>query len=523
MIKKILFPSFFVLFCTVILALSIRGIPGNPTSQTMNEDQWKDSGPFELSPERGRYSLLYSIIEDKSFIFSLPVARFAAPDVAYKDGNYMSLFAPGISFLVIPGYLIGKIFNLAQVGAFAIIAVFAIINTLLIRAIARYLGAKEIPAIIGGLVFLFATPAFAYAVSLYQHHVSTFLILFSVYALLRFRVVIALPVVWLLYAASVVIDYPNLFMMFPIGVAALWKTFDLIQKKRTITFSLHTIHIVSIFVVIIPMVFFFWFNQSSYGNPFQLSGTLEAARTIGEDGKPVVDASQEKNAFKRRNELTQQKIITTGFFKTRNLLNGFYIHFVSPDRGMILFAPVMIFGIIGILEAYKRRISHVPLLLSIIGFNILLYSMWGDPYGGWGFGSRYLIPAYSLFGIFVALCITFWKRNTVLLCIFFVIMTISVSVNTLGAITSNRNPPKIETLALEQLSGREEKYTFMRNVQYLNSNTSKSYIYQVFAHNTLTAWQYYFILTGFILTPVLLSMIYFAYTERRMGNGSDAS
>lgn len=92
----------FVIFCVVILATSLRGIAGNPTENTLNKLQWSDNGPFELSPDRGRFALAFSLAEDHSFYFSLPIARFATPDLGFKDGHYVSLFAPAVSFIIIP-------------------------------------------------------------------------------------------------------------------------------------------------------------------------------------------------------------------------------------------------------------------------------------------------------------------------------------------------------------------------------------------------------------------------------------
>src|SRR3990167_10895887 len=128
MIKSFLLNLLFIIFCAVILALGLRGIRGNPTSEDLNYQYWKDEGPLELSPDRGKYALTYSIVEDKSFKFSLPVARFATPDLGYVNGQYVSLFAPGVSFITIPGYILGKSFGAAQVGPFAIIALFALLN-----------------------------------------------------------------------------------------------------------------------------------------------------------------------------------------------------------------------------------------------------------------------------------------------------------------------------------------------------------------------------------------------------------
>src|SRR3989344_1802836 len=123
------------IFCVIILTLTVKGKSGNPTETTMNDLGWTTNGPFELSPERGRFALTYSLVENKSVGFSIPVARFASPDVGYKDGRYVSLFAQGVSFLSIPGYLIGKFFGASQVGAFLTSSFFAIFNFILIRVL----------------------------------------------------------------------------------------------------------------------------------------------------------------------------------------------------------------------------------------------------------------------------------------------------------------------------------------------------------------------------------------------------
>lgn len=114
-----------ILSAAIVLALTVRGTYGIPNSNELNSQKWIEDGPFELSPERGRFALLYSIVEDKSVHFSESVARFALPDLGYKNGNYVSLFAPGVSFLAIPGYLLGKFFGASQVGAFATSGLFA--------------------------------------------------------------------------------------------------------------------------------------------------------------------------------------------------------------------------------------------------------------------------------------------------------------------------------------------------------------------------------------------------------------
>lgn len=507
----------FFIFCAFVLFLSIRGIAGNPTPAQLNTLSWRDDGPFELSPERGRFALLYSIAEHQSFSFEPEIARFATPDIGYMNGKYLSLFAPGLSFIVAPGYLLGKLFGISQVGTFAVIGLFALLNAWLIRAIAIRLGAHPVAATIGAFAFLFASPAFTYAVTLYQHHVSTFLILLSIYLLIRFTNFWSLAAIWALCAFSISVDYPNAFMMLPIGVAALGRTLLVKREDGKVKFSLPLVRVFAFIGVVLPLVFFMWFNAGSYGSPFRLAGSLPQVKEVSDSGKPVFK-TEEKEAIKKVENQTSEGQNILAFFKNRNLINGVYTHFWSPDRGMFLYTPVMLFGLLGVFFLFKRQKSYFPLLMAILGFNVLLYSMWGDPYGGWAFGSRYLIPSYAILSIFIAMVLTKFKHYNVFLFVFAIVFAYSLAVNTLGAITSSKNPPQVEAKALEQLSGHKEEYTYMRNVEMLNSNNMNAFVFKSYVHNYMSAWSYYSYLAVMLIIFGMFLLFYFKSVIREERN-----
>lgn len=512
--KNILLSVLFIIFCAAILLLSLRGIPGNPTSKDLNYDHWKDNGPLELSPDRGRFALTYSIIEDKSFYFSVDIARFATPDLGFANGNYVSLFAPGVSYIIIPGYLLGKSIGASQVGSFAIIALFALTNVILLRAIAIKLGANKIAATLSSLIFIFATPAFTYAVTLYQHHISTFLILLSIYVLLKWKNVWSLLLVWFLAAASIPIDYPNLFLMFPIALYALGRIIITKVDEEKITVNFKLAAITTIISAAVPLLFFMYFNKMSYGNPFQFSGTIPSVKAIDNEGRPALpnEFGQEKKDTLISPEKQEKSAVR--FFNSRNILEGLNTHFVSQDRGIIFYSPVILFSVVGIIFAYRSKMPMYTLFLAIIGVNITLYSMWGDPYGGWAFGSRYLIPTFAIASIFIAIALTHLKKNILFLSLFSIFAIYSIAVNTLGAITSSRIPPKVEALPLEKISGREEKYTYARDIDFLNNNRSKSFVYSTFVGSYLTAWQYYYLITLSIITFFTILITFLIFFEK---------
>ncbi len=366
---------------------------------------------------------------------------------------------------------------------------------------------------IAALIFLFATPAFAYAVNLYQHHVSTFLILISLYASLKFRNWISAFIVFFATGVAIPLDYPNLFFFLPIAIYIFFKSFFLEKIRSKIVIKISLLKVLSPVIMIIPISFFLWFNNASYGSPFQLSGTLPTSKKVlNIESLSKKDITSQVEESRRRSLKEGKTKSALNFFKTRLLLNGFYIHFVSPDRGIIYYAPVILFGIVGFILAYKNKVRLSSLLVSIIGANILLYSMWGDPWGGWAFGSRYLIPSYAILSIFVALFLTYLRKRIVFLAIFSLIAFYSIAVNTLGALTTSAMPPKVEILELERISGVPQKYTFERNWDVLISGNSKSFVYNKFFKNYFNPVIYYqiiiiliFIVTGGLIFIYVIS------------------
>lgn len=483
-------------FAAIILAFSLRGNWGVPTDQDLNDATWKENGPFELSPERGRFALTYSLVENHTSFFTLPLARFTTPDLGYANGNFVSLFAPAVSYLAVPGYLIGKMIGVSQVGAFATSAIFALANAYLIFRLVVRFSRNHSAAVLAGLGFLFLTPAYAYAVNLYQHHISTFFILLTLNIVSVPVTWWSLALVWLCSILAITVDYPNAILMTPIALVALTKIMTVSRIRQGINIKVKLSYILTFIAAILPLTLFLQFNAVNYGSPFKLSGTVQSVDALSPDGKPLhvssLDPASEHTEIR---ETTNQKT-ATGFFRTRNLINGLYIHLFSPDRGLIIFAPIIIVGIIGLWLSRMIPNWNVPLLLATVVANLLLYSLWGDPWGGWAFGSRYLIPAYAILAIGVGAVLDRYRRNILVLLIFAILGIYSLAVNAAGALSTSANPPQVQVLELEALSGRRERYSWDRNLEFLWNGKSKSFVYQTWFKDRFTAWQYYLGVTG---------------------------
>ncbi|MBN1169277.1 hypothetical protein JXA63_05295 [Candidatus Woesebacteria bacterium] len=488
---KIIGKIIFFLSVFLAISLSIKGQPGSIDLSNYKPNYWIENGPFELSPERGRFTLTYSIIENDSTIFDTSIAGFAAPDLGYKDGKFVSLFAPGLSYILVPGYIFGKLIGYNQFGANLVVALFALFNTCLVCSLTRRLGAKAMASFTAALVFIFATPAFSYAGSLYQHHITTFILLSSFLILLKERVnFIDLAIVFLLISSGVLIDYPNAVILFPLGVLALSKIVKFKNKKNIFKFKIRPLMFISALSVIPVIMLFFAYNKVTYGNYLQLAGTVQSVAEV-KNGKPFFEGSEKEDSFVE--ESPEEDKSALGFFETRNLINGLYTHTISPDRGILIYAPVLLFSFIGGYMLFNKKDRYLWFFVLTVGLNVVLYSLWGDPWGGWAYGSRYLIPSYSLMAILVGISLSKIRTNKTLRLFFMIFLVYSIFVNTLGAVTSNSNLPKIEAEELTFRSGKEQKYTYFRNIDLLNEDKSKAFIYNLAGPQSINAWGYFFI------------------------------
>ena len=290
------------------------------------------------------------------------------------------------------------------------------------------------------------------------------------------------------------------------SLVSTWISTQTVRTKTTIHIAPYKLF--TIIGVVLPLLFFMWFNKMSYGNPLQFSGTVPTASSIGPDGKPATPPSfSVRNADEYLNP-EKQKRSAVHFFQARNLVNGLFIHLFSPDRGILYFTPVMIFALLGGIVMGNKQKRLLQLLLGIIAADITLYSLWGDPWGGWAFGSRYLIPAYAIAAILIGAALQHYRKNAIVLILFSLTLIYSVGVNTLGALTSNANPPKTQVLALEQQTGKQEKYTVARNYDAVLANNSKSFVFQTIGEKYITAMQFYILLSVIILLPALGVLFY---------------
>jgi hypothetical protein len=133
--------------------------------------------------------------------------------------------------------------------------------------------------------------------------------------------------------------------------------------------------------------------------------------------------------------------------------------------------------------------------------------MWGDPYGGWAFGPRYLIPAMAALAVCLPFARPVFSGRRLWYWLFILALAYSAWVSVLGAVTTTANPPKFEIDAVADEYGWSKHYNFVRNWEYLQENGSRSFVYNFFGQKYMSAEIYFYILfaAAFLLAYVNLA------------------
>lgn len=482
-----------------IFAAVLRGVPGNPTASEIRTNLEKRSQPFELSPERGRYAIIMALDENKSFALSAQLRDVVYPDVGYYEGRYYSFFAPGISLLAYPFYFVGKQFNIGQVASYSVISLFALLNMAIIYKICRH--TFKLPywaGLFGGIMFAFGSTSLSYANTMYQHHVTTFFILSSFYAVWKFAQkgrfsYLWAVMVWCNYALAIFIDYPNAILMFPVMVYLLIETVSIIREKRKLYLTVRLGSIITMIAFLGITAVHGYYNYVNFDSPLRVSGSLIGYKAIKDFH--LLDSKKGKENLKKFEAMKQP----VGFFKEENLPKGLFILLFDTDKGIFFFAPIFLIAVFDIVSLVRRIDRRYGVLLATVALNLFLYASFDDPWGGYAFGPRYLIPTMGVLSILASEFLVIGKRKLLIRGMTFLLFLYSAFIALLGALTTNSIPPKVEAIPLHSA------YNFVLNYSILKRGISSSYLYNTFFNN-VSLWTYFMILYGGIILLFVLTL-----------------
>lgn len=500
-IKKHTRAVFFIVVVFLLLLLTVRGDTGQPLAYQFDKST-AVGGPFESSNSTARYALTEAIVERRSLSLTDEEARFASPDIVFYHNHFYSIFMPGISFIGVPFYMLGKLFNVPQVSTYLSMIFFAACNMFLLYVIGRRLGLSTYAAILGGFTFLFATDALPYAQSYTQHHVTTTLLLLAILNAIGKRTVKKNILFGFIIGAAMLIDIPNIVLLVPVGLYILAQHLTRKATPNGFVVSFQLI-IVGIIFGLLPFIAIFgWYNKTTTGSYVKTGQTL--GRVTYEDIKI--------NPPKAINGKVSGEDHNSVFpFQSRLLYQGMYILLVSDERSWIYYSPIVLVGLLGFYYLYKNRITlgFVNMLAAIIGSNILLYSMFGDPWGGWSFGPRYIIPSAAVLCITLAVAINAYGKKLLFSLLFLVLLVYSIFVSTVGAITTSAIPPKGEADSL----ANPLPHTYVYNIQLLQDNKLNSLIYNVFLRQEIPGTVYALIIFAAL---IIISLVLYARLINQM-------
>lgn len=486
-------------------AATVRGVHGNPTGAMVKDNLDQATMPLELSPERGRYLLLLSLVEDRSFSLNKTLAMAAYPDIGWYEGKFYIFFAPGISLLAVPMYYLGAQYQMGQVAAFYTISIIATLTLVFLYKIGKHI--LKLPvwaAIMAPVIFGFATSSWSYAITMYQHHITAFCVTTTLYAAWKYKQNKKWSVLWSIFvwanlSLAVAVDYPNVALMTPVMLYFVYTWFKIRKESNGYKIKIRLSAVATSIVFIAYIAIQAYFNYTHFGGVTRVSNTLASYKAIVENEEErVVDTET-------ANEAANNDRSAIKFFSEQLMPSGFTTLTVSLDRGVLLYAPILALGVLGIWGFVQTIDAEKSAILGSLGINFFLYSSWGDPWGGWAFGPRYLIPSMAMLALLAAYWISQKRFSFIRRLIAIVLIGYSTAVSLLGALTTNAVPPKIEADYLKM------KYNFLLNYDFLQSDRSGSYLYNTVFSDHYTLIQYFttLFITIMIVSYILLFLIPF--------------
>lgn len=450
-------------------------------------------GPFENSGSTSRYAIVEAITENNRFTFTPQQAAFASPDISAYKGQVFSLFTPGVAFLGVPFYLLGKIFGIPQIMTFMVNIFFAVLNVFLVYKLARRFGTGFYPSIAAGFLSLFATNTFSYSLSFTQHVTTSTSLLLALLVTFMKNSFYKPIILGAITGAAMLIDIVNALFLMPILIYTFFNHFETVKNDNKLKIKFNPLILTFVIGIIPFLALLGFYNYSLSGSPTTLAQFIGNAELETKNGNTRV--AQNSQAEQNLSKISLP-------FESRRILNGMQVLILSEERSWMYYSPVLLTGIIGFIIAYKRREQRekIVVIAASIGISILAYAMFIDPWGGWAFGPRYLIPSGALLAIGVGPFLEKFRTNKYILTLFTALALYSVYINTIGAYTTTTVPPKIEAENLIVPTS----WGISFNNDLIAKNENSSLMFSAFTSKYMNSQQYISLVT------VVISIIFIA-------------
>lgn len=337
----------------------------------------------------GRYLLTKTIVENNSFSWPATWLNSQSgfwffPDFGINNG-FISDKAPGLSFLLVPVFIVVKILyilfhgqavtNATSYNNFDAFAIYFIRVFLVLVAAATAVRMYDLLNLLSerknvniGIVLItsFGTLFFLYTPSLFPSLITGSLYILIVYHLIAFdknKKYSDLLVAGILSGFAVVVEYGTL-LMIPWFAWYIF-SYELIFHKKFMYKEL-VLYGITVLIGILPL---FIYNVILSGNPLQTS-------------------------YYFSHWITQ-----INFYN--GIAYGLWILLFNFNKGLFILSPVLILGCLGFANPryYKKHIREVLLIALPCIVFMIFYAKNFDPSGGTDVGPRYIIPLIPLLAI----------------------------------------------------------------------------------------------------------------------------
>jgi len=498
--KNYLSILFIIVFGSIVFVLAFRGVAGNPRAALLQQSINDPIRPYGTSPDRGRYLLTQNLVENHSFALTLTQANAAAPDVGYFEGRWYILYPPGVAILAIPFYIVGAHYNLAYIFTHLMAMLFSLGNLVIIYLISRkVLNLPNWASIFSSLIFGVGSVPLSYSTTLFQHQETVFFMLSCFLAVYQYKIHTKWGFfwgmyAWLAYGIAIFIDYPNAVMMLPIIIYFLIVSLKIDKEGEGYSLKLRSSLIITSVIFVALTLVHGYYNDVNFGGWTKLSSSLPSDL---DNVESILAETVSSDSQQQLNKIEANKN-PVGFFSETYLMRSGSILLFAPEKGLFIFSPIYILAVFGMYFAFKKFNLEKTVLISVVAINLLLYSSWGDPWGGWAFGPRYLIPSMSILAIFVSLYLTKVRYKLPSKIIAFVLFAASCMIAVSGALTTNAVPPKSDASLDHSSYGVPYDFSFLKNGQ------SNSYLFNTYFSNKITLMHYYELIVVFILLGTIV-------------------
>jgi hypothetical protein len=284
------------------------------------------------------------------------------------DGRSYSDHGVGASVLLIPAALAngGRTTYRGEFVAALVGVLFATLSVVVLAALLLDIGLDAATAVVGSLVFAFATLQWPYAHDVFDVVLAQFFGLLALFSLRRFlergkRSDIVLS--GCAAGAAVLVRYSSGILLLPLAGYIVSRSRDQgwnVVSRRLATWMLPAVGAVSILLAL---------NWIRFGNPLQL-------------GLPLPATAYQQS-------LPQAAVAALGLL-------------VSPGKGVLLFCPVFLLAGFGFRDLLQRDRALAWTTAATVALTVAFYARLTFWHGDWAWGPRYLVPVLPLLALWVA-------------------------------------------------------------------------------------------------------------------------